>query len=122
MPFAPVTIEDLGSKCFLQWKQDHHCSEFMTMTYKCTSEFKKKCPAAIHVDGTARPQIIKKNNNNNMYNILKDYFDKTGELAIINTSFNKHEEPIVESIDDAIVALKQNVIDTLIINNYVCKL
>jgi carbamoyltransferase len=40
-----------------------------------------------------------------MYKILKDYLKKTGDLAIINTSFNKHEEPIVESIEDAISAL-----------------
>ena len=56
-----------------------------------------------------------------MYKILKDYLKKTGDLALINTSFNKHEEPIVESIDDAISALKQNVVDTLIVNNFVCK-
>ena len=56
-----------------------------------------------------------------MYKILKDYFKKTGDLALINTSFNKHEEPIVENIEDAILALKQNVVDVLIINKFVCK-
>ena len=109
MPFAPVTIEELAPKCF------------MTMTYHCTAEFKKKCPAAVHIDGTARPQIINKKNNIVMYKILKDYLKKTGDLAVINTSFNKHEEPIVESIEDAISALKQNVVDTLIINKFICK-
>ena len=33
----------------------------------------------------------------------------------------KHEEPIVESIEDAISALKQNVVDTLIVDNLICK-
>ena len=122
MPFAPVTIEELAQRCFVRWDKSHKCSEFMTMTYNCTDEFKKKCPAAVHVDGTARPQIITKKNNKFMHNILKKYFKKTGELALINTSFNKHEEPIVESLDDAISALKQNVIDTLIVNNFVSNL
>ena len=121
MPFAPVTIEELAPRCFKGWKRDHYCAEFMTMTYNCTTEFKKNCPAAVHIDGTARPQIINKKNNIVMYKILKDYLKKTGDLALINTSFNKHEEPIVESIDDAISALKQNVVDTLIVNNFVCK-
>ena len=42
-------------------------------------------------------------------------------MALINTSFNKHEEPIVESINDAIHAFKNKIIDTLIIENYVIK-
>ena len=121
MPFAPVTIEELAPRCFKGWKKEQRCAEFMTMTYSCTTEFKKNCPAAVHIDGTARPQIINKKNNIVMYKILKDYFKKTGDLAIINTSFNKHEEPIVENIEDAISALKQNVIDTLIIDKFVCK-
>ncbi len=121
MPFAPVTIEELAPRCFKGWKKEQRCAEFMTMTYNCTTEFKKKCPAAVHIDGTARPQIINKKNNFIMYKILKDYFKKTGELALINTSFNKHEEPIVENINDAILALKQNVVDTLIIDKFVCK-
>lgn len=121
MPFAPVTIEELAPRCFKGWKKEHRCSEFMTMTYNCTSEFKKKCPGAVHIDGTARPQILNKKNNLVMYKILKDYFKKTGDLALINTSFNKHEEPIVENIEDAILALKQNVVDVLIINKFVCK-
>ncbi len=122
MPFAPVTIEELAPRCFVKWDKSHRCSEFMTMTYNCTDEFKKKCPAAVHIDGTARPQIITKKNNKYMHDILKKYFKKTGELALINTSFNKHEEPIVESLDDAVSALKQNVIDTLVVNKFVCNL
>ena len=122
MPFAPVTIEELAPRCFVNWQKSHKCSEFMTITYKCTREFKNKCPAVVHVDGTARPQIVNKKNNFFMHKILKKYFKKTGELALINTSFNKHEEPIVESLDDAILALKQNVIDTLIVNKFICKI
>ena len=121
MPFAPVTIEELAPRCFKGWKKEHRCAEFMTMTYNCTTEFKKKCPAAVHIDGTARPQIINKKNNIVMYKILKDYLKKTGDLALINTSFNKHEEPIVENIEDAISALRQNVVDILIIDKFVCK-
>jgi len=56
-----------------------------------------------------------------LHKILKEYIDNTGEMALINTSFNKHEEPIIESINDAIHAFKNNIIDTLIIENYVIK-
>ena len=91
----------------------------MTMTYKCTPKFIKNCPASVHVDGTARPQIIRKKDNYIFHKILKNYLLKTEQMAIINTSFNKHEEPIVESIHDALHALQKKMIDTLIIEDFV---
>ncbi len=119
MPFAPVTIEEYAEKCFIGWKKNDVAADFMTMTYKCTSQFIKNCPASVHVDGTARPQIIRKKNNYNFHRILKNYLFKTGQMAIINTSFNKHEEPIVESIYDALNAFQKKMIDTLIIEDFV---
>ena len=55
------------------------------------------------------------------HRILKNYFKKTGELAIINTSFNRHEEPIVQDINDALSVLDSNIIKTLIFENYSIK-
>jgi len=118
MPFAPVTIEEYAKDCFVGWNKNDVAGNFMTMTYKCTPRFIKSCPASVHIDNTARPQIIKKSNKV-FHKILKNYLIKTGEMALINTSFNKHEEPIVESIDDAIHAFKNKIIDTLIIENFV---
>lgn len=53
--------------------------------------------------------------------ILKKYLKKTGELAIINTSFNRHEEPIVQDINDALSVLDSNIIKTLVFENYFIK-
>ena len=67
------------------------------------------------------PQIIRKNTNPKFYRILKKYLKKTGELAIINTSFNRHEEPIVQDINDALSVLDSNIIKTLVFENYSIK-
>ena len=64
-------------------------------------------------------KLLEKKSNYVFHKILKNYLKKTGEMAIINTSFNKHEEPIVESIYDAIHAFKKKMIDTLIIEDFV---
>ena len=45
----------------------------------------------------------------------------TGEKALINTSFNQHEEPIVCSPYDAIRSLLANNIDVLAIGSYLVK-
>ena len=120
MPFAPVTIEEYAKKCFVGWKKNDVSADFMTMTYKCTNNFIKQCPASIHIDKTARPQIIRKKDSK-LHKIFKEYLIKTGELALINTSFNKHEEPIIENIYDAINSFKKKIVDTLIIENFVIK-
>ena len=121
MPFAPVTIEEYAKQCFIGWGKKDVSADFMTMTYKCSKMFKKKCPAAVHVDGTARPQVVRKKDNPKLHKILKEYLKSTNDLAILNTSFNKHEEPIVENIKDATEVLKNNIINTLIIENHIVK-
>jgi len=119
MPFAPVTTEELAEKCFIGWSKDDKSADFMTMTYNVTNEFKKCCPAAVHIDDTARPQIIRKNINPKMHSIITHYYNTRGDLALINTSFNNHEEPIVWNIDNALDSLSRNNIDVLFIENFI---
>ena len=118
MPFAPVTIEDESENYFYGWNKHDFAADFMTMTYKCKKEFINNCPAAIHVDNTARPQIIKKKYNKKLYSILKSYFKISKEIAILNTSFNNHEEPIVCTPLDAIQSLKRGNVDVIFLENY----
>ena len=119
MPFAPVTLERLASKCFKNWNKDDYCSKFMTKTYDCTKDFIKNNPAVVHVDGTARPQVVNKEFNKIYYKVLDYYFKKSNNNALINTSFNQHEQPIVCSPLDAINSLLSNNIDYLIIENFI---
>lgn len=119
MPFAPVTIEKLASSCFKNWKKTDYCSKFMTKTFDCTDDFIEKNPAVVHVDGTARPQVVNKEFNKKYYEVLEYYFNKSNNNSLINTSFNQHEEPIVCSPEDAIKSLLSNNIDYLIIGNFV---
>ena len=119
MPFAPVTTVELADQCFVDWKPEHACAEFMTMVYNVTDKFKDNCPAAVHVDGTARPQIVTKTNNPIMHEILTEHHKLTGDLALINTSFNNHEEPIVCDIKDAINSLNRNNVDVLVTGDFI---
>ena len=78
---------------------------------------KSKAPAVVHVDGTARPQVIDYKDDPEMFEILSNYFNKTGEIVLINTSFNNHEEPIVESPNDVINSMLIGNVDNVIFNN-----
>lgn len=118
MPFAPVTPIEYAEKCYLNWSDQDKNTHFMTKTYNCTESFKKIHEAVVHVDGTARPQVVSKSLNGDYYEIVKLYCEKTGEFALINTSFNHHEEPIVCYPNDAINSLLKGSVDVLIIGDY----
>ena len=118
MPFAPVipyelTYDILEGKI----KGSEHAAEFMTITYNVKKEWQDKIPAVVHVDGTARPQLIKRENNPLYYDIVTEFGKITGVPVIINTSFNIHEEPIVCSPEDAIRNFKQNCVDIMVMED-----
>ena len=104
MPFAPVTIWEERERCYKNLAGAEEAAQFMTVTFDCTDWMIENCPAAVHVDGTARPQLVKREMNPGYYDILKAYDKLSGVPCLINTSFNMHEEPIVCSPDDAIRA------------------
>ena len=118
MPFAPVTPEEYAAESYEKWSSDDVSAHFMTRTYDCTGAFKDVHKAVVHVDGTARPQIVNEKDNGDYYRVVKGYCDRTGERALINTSFNAHEEPIVCSPRDAVDSLIDKVIDVLVIGNF----
>ena len=121
MPFAPVTAEELAPECYIGWQPDHIAAHYMTITYDCTEAMKQSCPAAVHIDGTARPQVVQKHTNALMHEFLTRYHQQTGGLSLINTSFNRHEEPIVNKPEEAIDALAKDVVDVLVIGPFVVR-
>ncbi len=113
MPFAPITrVEDAGS-CYLGIDQVAHSTEFMTVTVNCTKKLINACPAVVHVDGTARPQLVSRESNLVIHEVLTKYGEKTGCPALVNTSFNIHEEPIVCTPQDAIQGFFESGLDYL---------
>jgi predicted NodU family carbamoyl transferase/GT2 family glycosyltransferase len=102
MPFAPVSRVEDAAECYVGIGRVSHAAEFMTVTVDCTEKMKTACPAVVHVDGTARPQLVSAQSNPFIHAVLTIYKDQTGKAALVNTSFNIHEEPIVCSPQDAL--------------------
>lgn len=118
MPFGPVTLDVFGEKCYKNLNGAEYASRFMTITFNATNYMKKISPAVVHVDGTARPQIIRREDNPSYYKILEEYYKMTGIPSLVNTSFNMHEEPIACTPDDAIRSFLNGRLDYLAIGNY----
>ena len=116
MPFAPVTTRELAPRAFVGIDVDDPTLPFMTATFDCTEEFLSVSPAVCHVDRTARPQVIAFEDDPFLHDMISRWHERTGELALINTSFNMHEEPIIFTSDRGLEALRAGVIDALLLD------
>ena len=120
MPFAPILLKDYAKTYFnIDSSLDDY--KFMTITCSCKSKMINSCPAAVHIDNTARPQIIDKKINLRLFNILTEYKKVSNVPVMINTSFNMHEEPIVCSPNDAIRGFIDGNLDFLVLGKYLIK-
>ena len=113
MPFAPACLASAAPRLYRNLAGCEKTAEFMTITFDCTDEMKGHSPAAVHVDGTARPQLVTPQSNASFHKILSAYEARTGIPVLINTSFNMHEEPIVCSPADAVRAFLLGNVDYL---------
>jgi carbamoyltransferase len=118
MPFAPSTLYEHRQANYKLVDGADYAAQFMTITFDCTESMKRDCPAAVHVDGTARPQLVSAEGSPSFHRLLTEYYKLTGIPSVINTSFNMHEEPIVCSPDDAIRAFLQGNLDVLAIGDF----
>ena len=79
---------------------------------------RERCHGVVHIDGTARPQLVCLEDNASYYRIIDEFRKLTGIPTVINTSFNMHEEPIVCTPQDAIRAFRQGRLDYLAIGDF----
>ena len=121
MPFAPcVLAEDF--KDFFETKLNINDFEFMTFTCSTKKICEELVPAIVHIDKSARPQAVFEDKNNFLHKILKEFKKVSGVGMLINTSFNVHEEPIVETYDDALRSFEMSNLDFLVLDKKIIKL
>jgi carbamoyltransferase len=121
MPFAPAILFEERGGCFSDMEGAEHAAQFMTITFHCTSWMKKHMSGVVHLDDTARPQLVQRAQNPEYYAILEAFRDRTGLPGVINTSFNMHEEPIVCSAADAVRAFLEGGIDYLAVGDHLIR-
>jgi len=114
MPFAPVVRAERVHDVFEVTPSNLNAMRYMTITCKVRDAWRERIPGVVHVDGTARPQTITREDNPLYYDILERFERETGLPCLVNTSFNAHEEPIINTLDEALAALRENRVDYLI--------
>jgi carbamoyltransferase len=118
MPFAPATPMEQAGRFYRSIDGAEDTARFMTITFYCTDWMRESCRGVVHVDGTARPQLVVRDENRAYHRIIEEFGRLTGIPTIVNTSFNMHEEPIVCTPGDAIRAFLIGHLDYLAIGSY----
>ena len=117
MPFAPIILSEYQDLLIKNPKNIE--SPFMTIAFE-TKDGKNKIPAAVHqADGTARAQLLKKEENPVLWNLIFKFYEKTGIPALLNTSFNLHGEPIVRSVKDGLRVFEKSGLEVLWLDNHI---
>jgi carbamoyltransferase len=121
MPFAPVIAADKAAEVFEINKVNAYACRFMTTTCNVHSSWRDRIPAVVHVDGSARPQTIERDSNPLYFDILSAFERNTGIPVLVNTSFNVHEEPIVNTPRECAQALLDRRIDFVVTQQAIYK-
>lgn len=114
IPIAPSVLAEHGSDYFFNFVN----SPFMTRVYHATPRAQEKVSAALHVDGTARAQSVDSNFYQPFRRLLERFHAMTGIPMVLNTSLNKHAEPIVHQPKEAIEMLLTTAMDELVIGSF----
>ncbi len=113
-PFAPSMLAEASERYFGRKLE----APFMITVFPVKEERKKEIPAVVHVDGTARPQLVEKSANPRYWQLIKEFENLTGVPVILNTSFNV-QEPIVCTPDNAVRTFAGTEVDFLVMENLV---
>ena len=119
MPFAPIIASNLAKRCLMDYSNSQFSSRHMVITYDVSPQFRENSPAVVHVDNTVRPQVVFKEDNLFLYELLNHWYKETGKLCLINTSFNLHENPIASLEKDIISSFELNAVDYLLFPPYI---
>lgn len=111
-PFAPSILEEHCEAVF----GARYDAPFMLTVFPVVDEMRKKIPAVVHVDGTARPQLVSRKESPMYWQLIEEFRKLTGVPTVLNTSFNI-QEPIVCTPEQAVNCFVRSDADLLVMEN-----
>jgi carbamoyltransferase len=112
-PFAPVVLIDAVSDYFVE----SNPSYFMSFVAQVRSDKIDVIPAVTHIDGSARYQVLREQDNATLFKLIMSFARLTGVPMLLNTSFNRAGEPLVETPLEAARCVVASTADYLVVNN-----
>lgn len=117
-PFAPAVSQEAAEKYFEMGAALADLAGYMLAVCPVREEWRRKIPAVCHIDGTARPQVVRRETQPLYYDLIKEFGKISGVPILVNTSFNMSGDPIVSSLADAHQCFLRTEIDCLAIGKF----
>ena len=116
-PLAPIVLLEHAAEYF-EIKQP---SPFMQYAAPVHPHVAKVIPAVTHVDCTARLQTVGPDDDAFLRSVLQAFHQRTGVPVLLNTSYNRREEPIVETPAQAVETFRRTSMHALCIPPYLVR-
>lgn len=116
-PFAPSILEE-RLRDFFSVPPGETDLSFMIFVVEVREDKRDLLGAITHVDGSARVQTVSRRINPKYWELIHEFEKITGVPILLNTSFNNHIEPVVDSVEEAITCFLTTGINYLIVGNY----
>jgi carbamoyltransferase len=110
-PIAPSVLQDS------HYFNASHGSEYMTHAIDMYNSAKQEIPGAVHVDQTARVQIVS-DKSDRYHQLISAFNNKTNVPAVLNTSLNSRGEPLCNSISEGVKFFYTTPTENLIIDKW----
>jgi carbamoyltransferase len=119
-PFAPSVPREDVDRYFVTTAAQKDFP-YMGIVLDVRPEWRDGLAAVTHVDGTARVQTVARDTNPRYWELLRTFGDRAGVSVLLNTSFNNHAEPIVNSARDAVVCFLTTDLNALVIGDWLIR-
>ncbi len=135
-PFAPAVLAERAG----EWFELDHPSPYMLLVVPVRQDrlhpvpeepddfgeraavCRSQIPACTHVDGTARVQTVDRRSDPVFHGLLAAFERRTGVPVLLNTSFNRAGEPIVNTPAEALATARRIGLDLLVVEDRVVDL
>jgi carbamoyltransferase len=114
-PFCPSMLAERADE-FLESYTD---APFMIIAFRATDKLKSFAPAIVHIDDTARVQLVDKEVDPLYHTLISEFEKLSGVGVLLNTSFNVKGEPLVCTLRDAIRTFFSTGLDVLVAGDYI---
>lgn len=116
-PFCPIMTDKEAERIL----EKHYNNKHMTCAFRVKTEFADAIPSVVHVDNTARAQIINQKDEAFIYSVMVHLKKITGFAVLLNTSFNLHGRAMVNTPRHALNDFMDCGLDYLVLENYLIR-
>ncbi len=116
-PFCPSILAEAMPNYFEKYTE----APFMILAFPANERLKKDAPAIVHVDGTSRVQMVRRETTPRYYDLIRAFQKHTGVPVLLNTSYNVKGEPIVCTAQDALRTFWATGLEVLAIGDFVVR-